>query len=210
MPRRNLVREYGAGEYYHVYNRGALKSDIFREEADYTYLLSLFKKYLSPNQATDYYGRVLPNYHDKIELVAYCLMPNHYHLFVYLLEDDGLVKLMQSVMTAYGSYFNKKYGRSGRLFETQFLASRVTEEPYLLHITRYIHLNPLDIAGANYRTYPYSSIGYFLDSKHADWVHPERVMDMTPREKQYYEAFLESYRERHDELKDIKHLLADR
>lgn len=209
MPKKNAIREYGAGEYYHVYNRGAGKEAIFRHDDDYRYMLGLFKKYLSENGAVDKYGRTLPNYHNKIELVAYCLMQNHYHLFVYLLEDDGLEKMMRSVMTAYSRYFNQKYQRSGTLFETQFLASRVSQEPYFLHITRYIHLNPMDIQGVAYANYPYSSIQYFLDNKHAEWLHPERVMDINPREVKYYKAFLESYQDRHEELKQLKHLLAD-
>ena len=207
MPRKNIIKHYGAGEYYHVYNRGALQADIFRDDNDYRYLLYLFKRHLGEDIAKDRSGREVPNYHGRIELTAYCLMPNHYHLMVYLLENDGLEKLMRSVMTSYSRYFNRKYQRSGTLFQNPFLAVRITTQSYFWHVSRYIHLNAMDLPG-DYLRYPYSSIGYFIGEKHADWVHPERIVELSS-ERQAYLKFLREYETRHDELRDLKQILAD-
>lgn len=155
----------------------------------------------------DRFGRTAPNYRDKVELVAYCLMPNHYHLLVYLKETDGIERLMRSLMTTYSMYFNRKYNRSGTLFQGPFKASRITHESYFWHISRYIHLNPLDLPDSSYHTYPYSSIGYFNGTKHSDWIHVERQV-MTDEERQRYADFLADYEDYRDTLRIITQELA--
>lgn len=207
MPIRNRVKVYGEDQYYHVYNRGVNKDPIFLDDSDYSYFLSLFKRYLSPEEASDNYRHLLKNYSHEIELIAYCLMPNHYHLLIYLKDTEGLVHLMRSIMTAYTMYFNKKYKRVGSLYQGIFLASRITSDEYLWHISRYIHLNPLDI-GADYFSYSYSSLGYYGNRKHALWIHPERLIK-SPNDRDKYMMFLSDYESIHDELNIIKHLLAD-
>ena len=207
MPTRNIVKEYGEGQYYHVYNRGVAKASIFLEDNDYLYMLSLFKKYLGAEKRFDRFGRAIPCYAEEVDLIAYCLMPNHYHLMVYLKEKGGLVHLMRSVMTAYTMYFNKKYKRVGGLFQNHFLASRITDEAYFWHISRYIHLNPIDI-GEDYKTYVYSSIGYFLGDKRAVWLHEEHIVKTT-EERVRYSGFLKDYESVHNELDMVKHQLAN-
>ncbi len=206
MPSKNIIKQYGAGEYYHVYNRGVAKMDIFREEADYTYMLHLLKRHLSSDVTYDKFGREIPNYSDKIDLVAFCLMPNHYHFMVYLKDAQGLVLLMRSVMTSYSMYFNKKYKRVGGLFQNHFLAVRVTSDEYFWHVSSYIHLNPVDI-GRDYRLYSFSSWPYFTDEKDAEWVHEEHfVLDDESRAD--YAEFVAGYEDRRKELNEMKHLLA--
>ena len=207
MPTKNIVKEYGAGEYYHIYNRGVAKQDIFRESYDYEYMLWLFKKYLSGEKVLDKLDRQVPDYSGEVELVAYCLMPNHYHFLLYLKEQEGIVHLMRSVMTAYGMYFNKKYKRVGGLFQNHFLASRITSDAYYWHISRYIHLNPVDLK-IDYLTYPYSSIGYYRGDRHARWLHEEHMVQ-TQEERRDYIDFVKSYEATHEELAVIKHLLAN-
>lgn len=170
-------------------------------------MLHLLKVYLSPELSRDKQRRKLPNYSHKVEMVAYCLMPTHYHFFVYLLESDGLEKLMRSVMTVYSKYFNQKYQRAGTLFQNSFLASRITNDVYFWHITRYIHLNPIDISEVNYTHYPYSSIGYFIGEKHAAWLHEERIVQ-THAERLKYAEFLADYEERHRDLKLLEGIAA--
>lgn len=207
MPKRNAVKMYGADQYYHVYNRGVNKSAIFVEDIDRVFFLSLFKRHLTPGEEVLVKGRVIPNYAEQIELVAYCLMRNHFHLLVYLKEADGLEKLMRSVMTAYSMYFNYKYNRSGGLFEGRFLASRITSDAYLWHVSRYIHLNPLD-AGFDYREYPYSSLDYYLGYKEADWLHPERLVATSMERQQYGELVAEGV-DWHELYHKINHELAN-
>ncbi len=206
MPKRNSVKIYGIDQYYHVYNRGVNKQDIFLEPEDRFYFLGLFKRHLSTNVETDAYHRPFTNFSDEIELVVYCLMPNHFHMLIYLKDPTGLVHLMRSIMTSYTMYFNKKYRRTGGLYESVFLASRITNDAYLWHVSRYIHLNPLDI-GQDFRSYPYSSIDYFTGSKHADWLHPEKLIETTEDRQQYLE-FVEDYQTMHEDMKLLKNILA--
>lgn len=206
MPKRNSVKVYGADQYYHIYNRGVAKQDIFLEASDYYYFLSLFKRHLSSEQAVDSAGRKFANYSQDVELVAYCLMPNHFHLLCYLKQPEGIIKLMRSVMTAYTMYFNKKYGRTGGLYEGVFLASRITNDAYLWHITRYIHLNPMDIH-RDYHTYPYSSLPYFAGTSHAPWLTVKRLVESTKDQTEYLE-FVADYETMHHDMALLKNLLA--
>ncbi len=183
-----MVKMYGEGEYYHCYNRGVNRGMIFHDTDDYGYFLSLFRRHLSHDKSYDKTRRPYPHYTEQVELVAYCLMPNHYHLLLFLKEKDGIKQLMRSVMTAYSTYFNKRYARTGKLFEGHFLASRIASNEYLWHVSRYIHLNPLDVAEDPMR-YAYSSVAYFGGAKTAQWLHPEHLIDAAGR--QAYIASLE-------------------
>jgi len=207
MPKKNIIKVYGIDQYYHVYNRGSNRQDIFIEPIDYFYFLGLLKRHLSAKKDKNTQGnRLYSNYNDEVELVVFCLMPNHFHLLFYLKDEAGIVHLMRAVMTAYTMYFNKKYKRSGKLCESAFLASLINNESYLWHVSRYIHLNPTDI-NQNFRTYKYSSIAYFIDNKRTDWLHSERMIK-TPDEKQEYLEFVADYETMHADMKYLKNLLA--
>lgn len=206
MPKRNSVKTYGVDQYYHVYNRGANKQDIFLEPEDRFYFLSLLKRHLSTDPDTDSHKRLFTKFDNEIELIAFCLMPNHFHLLCYLKEPEGLIHLMRSIMTSYTMYFNKKYHRSGGLYEGVFLASRITNDGYLWHVSRYIHLNPLDI-GLKFESYAYSSIDYFTSNKHASWIHTEKLVQTDEERKQYLE-FVSDYETMHQDMKLLKNILA--
>jgi putative transposase len=157
MPSRNLVKIYISDSYYHIYNRGANKQDIFLEPQDYAVFLNLLKRYLRRQPEKDNKGREYESFYDILELLAFCLMPNHFHLFVYQHRPDAITQLLRGVATSYTGYFNKKYKRTGPLFGDRFKASLINDDDYLLHITRYIHLN-----AANYKKYEWSSLPYYL------------------------------------------------
>jgi len=206
MPKRNTRKVYGTDQYYHVYNRGVNRQDIFLEPEDRFYFLSLFKRHLSAEPEIDSHGRPFAKYDNEVKLVAFCLMPNHFHLLFYLLEPDGIIHIMRSVMTSYTMYFNKKYQRTGGLYEGVFLASRISNDGYLWHVSRYIHLNPMDI-GADFRQYPYSSIDYFVGNKNASWLHPEKLVKGIEEKSQYLE-FVADYETMHQDMKLLKNILA--
>lgn len=152
------MRHYEEDGYYHVYNRGVEKRIIFLDEQDYAVFLNLLKRHLSRKQHTDDRGAIYQSYAGRIELLSYCLMPNHYHLLLYLNNDiKAIPELMRKVAGAYTSYFNKKHERVGPLFQGVYKASRITSGSYLLHITRYIHRNPRD-----YYDWQYSSLNYYM------------------------------------------------
>jgi putative transposase len=140
---------------------------------------------------------------EKIEILAYCLMTNHFHLLVYQVDQGSLTSLMRRVMGSYSRYFNQKYRRSGALFETRFKASLITKDDYLAHITRYIHLNP-----TNWRDYAFSSLAEYRGARDQNWVKPARILELFSSPKRYLE-FVEEYEDRKHELDDIKHLLAN-
>ena len=115
--------------YYHIYNRGANKADIFLSDQDYTFLLK------------QVHGCV---HEFDVSVIAYCLMPNHYH---FLLRQNGAAKIsdfMQAIFRVYSAEFNAKHKHSGTLFEGPFRAILVKRDEHLLHLCRYIHRNPLD------------------------------------------------------------------
>ena len=201
MPIRNTTKYYDAPAYYHVYNRGAGNAQIFLDDQDRTKFLSIFARHLDPHddsKKTD--GGEYDKY--DLELVAYCLMGNHFHLLIYQASDpQAITQLMRSVATAYTMYFNRKYKRYGHLFQSIFKASHITDDAYLLHITRYIHMNP-----RNYLRYQWSSLAYYLGAEAPAWLHSERINGMTPGQ---YREFLKSYEGKKAELELLKSELAD-
>lgn len=148
MPSKYVVRNFAEDSYYHVFNRGVEKRDIFLEEGDYTTLQSYLFKYLQPiekvaekypDTPTRLYGK---NLSEEVELVAYCLMPNHFHLLLKQNTKDGISKLLKQLTNAYTLYFNQKNDRVGGLMQGRFRAVGVDNESLFIHLVRYIHLNP--------------------------------------------------------------------
>jgi REP element-mobilizing transposase RayT len=125
MPRRKL--EFCLGHYYHLYNRGHNRQDIFFDRQNYLYFMRQLRYHLVEQM---------------VDVVAYCLMPNHYHLLVHL-RSDHLSERMQSFVLSYTKAINQRYGRCGSLFQGRFQAIWVDTEEYLLHLSHYIHLNPV-------------------------------------------------------------------
>ncbi|NCU30903.1 hypothetical protein EOM57_03805 [Candidatus Saccharibacteria bacterium] len=201
MPIKNTVKVYDAPAFYHVYNRGAGNQVIFRDDQDRNKFLSIIARHLDPDDTTAKTDGCEYEKYD-IELVAYCLMGNHFHLLVFQESDPGaLTQMMRSVATAYTMYFNRKYKQFGHLFQSAFKASLITNDAYLLHITRYIHMNP-----RNYLRYQWSSISVYLGEEAPGWLHPERVNDMSTSE---YRMFLQSYEGKKAELELLKEQLAE-
>jgi REP element-mobilizing transposase RayT len=136
------------GRYYHVYNRGVDRQPIFASEENYRFLLRRAKRYL---KAYD------------LAVIAYCLMPNHYHLLLRPEEDDALSRFIQRLFNSYTQAFNKQERRSGTLFEGRAKSILVDDERYVLHLCRYIHLNPVK---AQLVKHP----GEWLYSNYLEWV----------------------------------------
>jgi len=143
------------GEYYHVYNRGVDRRVLFRDKKDYgRFLMQLyaFNDFeIASNYA--YYAalgfealREREREEPLVGVVAFCLMPNHYHLVLRQLRDDGISLYMQKAGAGYAKYFNLKYERTGALFESRFKAKCVDDDSYLYQIVPYVHANPLGIS----------------------------------------------------------------
>lgn len=203
MPSRNRVKQYAPESYYHIYGRGINKRTVFHDTDDYAVFLNLLKRYLDKELAKDKKGREYESLYGRIELLAFCLMSNHFHLLIYQLDEAGMTTLMRRVSGAYSSYYNKKYKRTGSLFQDRFKASKVTTDEYLQHISRYIHLNP-----DNYKKWEFSSVPYYFGNKTAEWVKPKRIMELFEDEDSYMK-FMEDYKDHKKALEKIRLELAN-
>ena len=147
MPRRPRIEVAG---YYHIINRGVEQRVIFKEKEDYEQFEELMCFYAKS------YGITIHNY---------CLMSNHYHLLIEI-QHENLSKFMKQINANYAIYFNKKYKRSGHLWQGRFKSWYVTDEAYLYTLMLYIEQNPLKANMVQVlEEYPYSSYHYFLDAK---------------------------------------------
>ena len=145
------------GEYYHIYNRGNDRRDIFLSDKDRDRFIALL--YLCNNKETihlsDYPKSFLidllnlPRFSTLADVGAYCLMPNHFHLLVRENEEGGISHLMQKLLTGYTMYFNRRYQRSGSLLESRFRARHIDDDQYLKYLFAYIHLNPVKVIDPN-------------------------------------------------------------
>lgn len=197
MPSRNVLKIDTDDTYYHIYARGRSKQAIFKNTEDYKFFISLFARYLSKDPHESKLG-LYPHLHGKIELLSYCLMNNHFHMLVYQIENGSMKKLMQSIMTSYSRYFNTKYGQSGALFESRYKASLIDNQSYLVHISRYIHLNP-----RYYKFYAYSSYrNYLKTSASNEWLELDRIKSQFDDTAEY-KKFTEDYDGYKNSLTDI-------
>jgi putative transposase len=203
MPQRNTIRWFTEEGIYHIYNRGVEKRDIFLDDQDYAVFLHLLKYYLSPidpkyihpllkfQNFTIVRPRPLANLEKEVDLIIYCLMPNHFHLIIKQHAINGVTNLVRRVSTTYAMYFNKRYKRVGYLFQGRYRAKRVETEEYLLHLSRYVHLNPSELTGSHPVSYPYSSYKYYLGEKHASWLKTDLILSYFDKNKM--QPFLKHY-----------------
>jgi putative transposase len=204
MPSRNVVRADIDNAYYHVYNRAIQGNILLQDDQDYRFFLSILKRYLQKNETKNKtHGGAYDNYNGKIELLAFCLMPTHFHLLCYQFQEGDLKNLMRSIANAYTKYYNIKYKRRGVIFEGRYKASNIQSDVYLMHVSRYIHLN-----ADNYSVWPWSSLRYYSGKASADWVSPQKVLGLFC-DRQSYLEFTADYEEMHNYLEKMSYELAD-
>lgn len=158
--------QFTADGFYHIYNRGVEKRKVFMDKDDYfRFVHDLFEFNDKASANNLYYYRLpfLKSYEVRphkiwrgkrevlVEIIAYCLMPNHFHLFLREKVDGGIVAFMQKLGTGYTMYFNQKYRRVGGLFQGTFRAALVEQQAHFLYLPHYIHLNPLDLTSYSWR-----------------------------------------------------------
>lgn len=192
MPSKNSVKEYVAGGYYHIYNRGVNKRIIYKDQKDYSTFLNYLKTYLTPPPTTDLQGLTLQvspskkpnNYFQEIELLAYCLMPNHFHFLIKQNSDHGISKFAKSITMKYVQYFNARYKRVGPLFQGRYKAIHIESEYYLTYLSKYIHRNPLDLSTfkknrkKKLETYKYSSYPNYLNLFNQSWINTTDITNL--------------------------------
>ncbi len=169
-----------AGETYHVFNRSIAQLPIFLDKKEYERFISVLKfyRFKDPKIRFSYFIRLsvderqkllneLMQKQDKlVEVYAYCLMPNHFHLLLLEHQTGGITDFIRKVQNSYAKYFNTKSSRSGAVFQSQFKAVRIETDEQLLHVCRYIHLNPVTA----YLINDISQLGKYLWSSYADYI----------------------------------------
>jgi putative transposase len=219
MPAKNRLKEYIADGYYHLYNRGVDKRIIFDDQQDYAVFLSYLKTYLLPKNEKelreklddpniDYKTRDdilkllrLNNFNETLDLMAYCLMPNHFHFLVHQTPAETIDRFMNSLCTRYSMYFNKRNKRVGPLFQGVYKAVVVETEEQLLHLSRYIHAQALGSQGQALQIEQPSSYLNYLRQISQEWVKPDQILSFfkTAQKRGYrdfssYQSFVEEYK----------------
>jgi putative transposase len=171
MPR--IARIVGAGYPHHIIQRGNNKEKVFLDWEDYLKYLFLLERYSTEKEAS---------------VLVYCLMSNHVHLIVRPLEEKKLSKMMQGITLCYTQYFNRKYKRTGRLWECRYHSTVINEEKYIWAVSRYIENNPVRVGMVKKaKDYQYSSAkAHLLGAK--DVLLKESLFDK--RELKEYRKFM--------------------
>jgi putative transposase len=179
------------GEYYHIYNRGNSKQKIFLSKKDYERFIALLYG-TNTNERFNFFdlrkgGGIFSKEIEKklVSIGTYCLMPNHFHLLITPLSEEGLSKFMQKLSTAYSMYFNETHKRTGGLFEGKFKSQHISSDRQLKYNFSYIHLNPVKLIDSKWKengiknlettfeylcSYPYSSFLDYLGNKRKEEI----------------------------------------
>ena len=208
---------FSENEFYHVYNRGTDKRKVFLDQADYYRFIQLL--YLT-NTTSSINVRDITKLHSNVfdwkrpdVLVAigtYCLMPNHFHICVTPVVDNGVPAFMKKLGTAYTMYFNKRYNRTGSLFQGVFKAQHADTDEYLKYLYAYIHLNPVKLLDPAWKetgikdlaksynfasSFQYSSLQDYLGS-----TRPEKAIINPESFPEYFKEHSDTKRELFDWL----------
>lgn len=233
MPSNNQQKEYQPNSYYHLFNRGVNRMRIFHQDQDYAVFLHYLRLIFTPldtlfeelhrleenkNSSWSSPGveakiRRLRNavlkakimhIFEDVELLSYCLMPNHFHLLVYQTVEDGIIKLMRRLGSGFSTFYRKKYKHQGHIFQGRYHASWLSYEPKLqaLFAARYIEANPRDLLSRRLETknsssfYPYSSLQWYVAEEEKSesspvWLQTDRLLKIFEEIKEKPNGFLE-------------------
>jgi len=191
MPQR--IHPITVGEIYHVFNRSVAGQPIFFDNSDYIRAIEVLKYYsfINPGLRFSHYNRLpidervkfldeLVSNHDKqIDLLTYCLMPNHFHFLIKGINKNGIAAFMRNFQDSYAKYLNTKKKRHGALFQSMFKAVRIETDEQLTHVCRYNHLNPYTSFVVNSKEdlekYPWSSFPEYLGITNTGIVNKELI-----------------------------------
>ena len=220
---RKLV--FANDEIYHIFNRGVEKRPIFMDKRelargiktlDYYRFANLplkLSKFLALPESEK--SKFIQKVHDKnqkvVQILSFCLMPNHFHFLLKQKKENGISIFAANFTNSYTKYFNTKHERVGPLFQGAFKAVRIESEEQLMHVSRYIHLNPVSsflVKPEELEYYLWSSYPEYLGSSLSSIVNKEQVMDLFPS-KEKYRQFVMDQVDYARELEQIKHLIME-
>lgn len=211
------------GEIYHVFNRSVARQTIFLHTRDYQRGLDLLDYYrfhkprlrfshynrLPLEQKQNFWNELTIQGRKQIEFFTFCLMPNHVHFLAKELGNGGIANFMRNFQNSYAKYFNVKHDRSGSLFQSMFKAVRIESEEQLLHVARYIDLNPLTsyvIKDAEaLGTYRWSSFGEYLKEGKSEIVDKDFLLNFFQSVEKFKQFTLDQvdYQRKLDEIKHL-------
>ena len=209
-----------AREIYHVFNRSVARQPIFLSQRHYRHIVELinFYRFEKPPIRYSYFDRLnkeqkeifiklnMQNKKPMISILAYCLMPNHFHFLLKPTTDTAVSAFMRNLQNSYSKYFNTKHKRSGSLFQSMFKAVRIETEEQLIHVSRYIHLNPVSSSVIHIKDlerYPWSSFNAYLTGK--KFVEPDIILKLFSSPAAY-KSFVFDNADYQKTLENIKHL----
>lgn len=160
------------GQFYHIYNRGVEKRRIFENRRTYTRFLQAASYYQLKGPKPKFsnfikYKLFEPDPNEKIvDIICYCLMPNHFHFLIKQLKEGGVSEFISKLINSYTKYYNIKFDRVGPLLQGQFKAVLIESDEQLIHVSRYIHLNPVSsFLVKKPEDYEWSSYNEYLNGK---------------------------------------------
>ena len=207
---------FAIGEYYHIFNRSIAGYKIYNESTNYMRFIKLlnyyrfvdnvlsYSRYLTTARATiskGFGGETL------VDIIAYCVMPTHFHLLIRQNTENGIAEYLSKIENSYSKYFNTIYKRKGPLWESRFQSVHIDTNEQLLHLTRYIHLNPSS-AGLVKRPeqWKFSSYSEYIGNKNTSICTFKDLIELTPKQ---YKKFVNDRIAYQKELSIIKSQLID-
>jgi len=224
MPGRNIPLV--TDQIYHVVNRGVASTPVFLNKKDYLRAQEtiLYYQNQSPSLSYSHFLRlpikqkseILEILNEKgeflVDIIALCLMPNHIHLLLKQNQERGISIFMSNLTNSYTRYFNKRNERIGPLFQGKFKAVRIESDEQLLHVSRYIHLNPFTSfivkTLKDLEVYPYSSLPEYLRYSKTNFFQKEIVLGQF-KSRSSYKMFIFNQAEYQRQLERIKHLILE-
>ena len=214
------------GEIYHIVNRGTASQTIFSSQRHYQRALEIMLYYqnqkpplrysyfsaLSPSVKVEKLAQLKNTKEFLVEILAYCLMPNHFHFLLKQLVDNGISNYLSKFSNSYTRYFNTKHNRVGPLLQGKFKSIQVENENQLLHLSRYIHLNPFSSGIVKHlkdlQDYPYSSLSEHLGLNNNQYCSKDMILSYFKSTNAYRDfIFDQAYFQR--ELEIIKHSILE-
>ncbi len=213
------------GEIYHVFNRSIARQPIFIANRDYRRAIDVISFYsrIDPGLRYSHYNRLpllkkqefltnLKSHPKSIDTLAISLMPNHIHFLIKEINEGGISNFMRNFQNSYAKYLNIKIKRSGALFESMFKVVRIETDEQLIHVARYIHLNPVTafiLKGVHELvSYPWTSFSVYAGENNMDFINKEFILSYFSSPEDFIK-FTEDQVDYQRELDKIKHLLLD-
>jgi len=208
---------------YHIINQGFKQQKIFIKQDDYFRAQQTINYYQYPKPPLRFFyfyqqslkrQKQILNQLSKdsltaVEIYSFCLMPNHFHLLAKQTQDNGILHLISNFSTSYSKYFNQKYKKQGPVFQGRFKAVKINSNEQLLHVSRYIHLNPYSSSiiksFKNLINYPYSSFSQYLKHSSSNICNVQPILNQFSSPK-HYKKFVLNQADYQKQLHSIKKL----